>query len=207
MLGIPDWPFAPGEGPFHVKGGSYRGHQAFINEHVPGGFAGIVAQLDPSMQKFYDQPFLANGWYDLAPLVAMAPICGAALGISPDEYVRVRSQRQVDQDIRGVYGFLTKLVSARTLASRLPRLISLYFDFARTVARAVEDDRVVTEHHGLPRPLAPWLSAVATAYVERVLELTKAGVHQVTTSDLSSEGKAHGIELVGFDLEVRFEPG
>jgi hypothetical protein len=205
IAGISEWPFAPGESPFHVKGGSYRGHRAFVDERVPGGFASIVAQLDPGMQKFYSQPFLAHAWYDLAPLVAMAPVCGAALGMSPDEYVRVRSQAQVDQDIRGVYGFLTKLVSTRTIASRLPRLISLYFDFAKTVQRSVEDDRVVTEHHGLPRPLAPWLSAVATAYIGRVLDLTKAGVHHVTTSEWSVEGKSHGVELVGFDLEVRFD--
>jgi hypothetical protein len=133
IAGIPDWPFAPGEGPFHVKGGSYRGHRAFMDEHVPGGFAGIVEQLDPALQKFYAQPFLANGWYDLAPLVAMAPICGAALGISPDEYVRVRSK----------------------------------------------------------------------AYVERVLELTKAGKQRVRASEFRPEGEAHGVVLVGFDLEVQ----
>ena len=48
------------------------------------GFERMVAQLDPALQKFYAQPFLASGWYDLAPLVAMAPVCGAALGISAE---------------------------------------------------------------------------------------------------------------------------
>lgn len=202
MAGVPDWPFAPGESPFHVKGGSYRGHRAFVDEHVPGGFAAMLERLDPAAQKFYAQTFLASSWYDLAPLVAIAPVCGAALGISADEYVRKRAKLQVEQDIRGVYGFLIKLVSARTIATRLPRLISLYFDFTETVTRTVEDHRVVTEHHGLPGPLAPWLSAVATAYLERVLELTKAGDHQVKAGGLQQEGEAHGVPLVGFELEV-----
>ncbi|HLT36320.1 MAG TPA: hypothetical protein VK034_08540 [Enhygromyxa sp.] len=202
IAGLTDWPFAPGEGPFHVKGGSYRGHRTFVDQHVPGGFEQMVAQLDPALQKFYAQPFLASGWYDLAPLVAMAPVCGAALGISADEYVRKRSRLQVDQDIRGVYGFLAKLVSARTIARRLPHLIGLYFDFTQTITRAIEDHRVVTEHHGLPGPLAPWLSAVATAYIGRVLELTKAGEHRVVAGEFRPEGEAHGVSLVGFELEV-----
>lgn len=203
MAIIPGWPFTPGEGPFRVKGGSYRGHQIFMDERVPGGFAGVVAGLDPELQEFYAQPFLASSWYDLAPLVAMAPVCGEALGITADEYVRMRSRAQVEQDIRGVYGFLVKLVSGRTIATRLPRFIAMYFDFIETTTRSVGDDHIVTEHHGLPRPLAPWLHTVAGAYIEQLLVLSKGGDPRVEVRALPEEGEAHGIPLVGFELDVR----
>ncbi len=154
--GLIDWPFAVGEGPFHVKGVSYRGHQKFIDEHVPGAYAGILDQLDPTLQKFYAQPFLASCWYDLAPLVAVAPVCAAACGLSTEGYLHHRAQIQVDQDISGVYAYLIKLV------------------------------------------------AVATAYLERVLEIAGAKHFVITPGPFVREGEAQGIETVGFELEVAF---
>jgi hypothetical protein len=74
-----------------------------------------------------------------------------------------------------------------------------------TNTRSVDDDRVVTEHHGLPRSLAPWLQIVVTAYLSRVLELTKAGAHRVHAGELHDEGLAHGVAVVGFELEVRLD--
>ena len=72
-------------------------------------------------------------------------------------YLRGRHEVQIEDSreeewpasthIGGVYGFLAKLISARTIARRLPHLIGLYFDFTQTITRAIEDHRVVTEHH------------------------------------------------------------
>ncbi len=200
--GLIDWPFAAGEGPFHVKGLSYRGHQKFIDDHVPGRYAGIVTQLDPGLQKFYAQPFLASCWYDLAPLVAVAPVCAAACGLSTEAYLHRRAQIQVDQDVSGVYAYLIKLASARMIATRLPRLITQYFDFSTVVSRTVEDDRVITCHGGLPRAFAPWLAAVALAYLERVLEIAGAKDFTISAGPQIVDGTAHGVETVGFELEV-----
>jgi hypothetical protein len=202
--GLPDWPFVPGEGPFHVKGISYRGHQKFIDDHVPGGYAGIVEQLDPRMRKFYGQPFLASCWYDLAPLVAVAPICAAACGMTTNDYVYRRAQVQVDQDVSGVYAYLIKLVSARMIATRLPRLITQYFDFSTIDTRTLDDHRVVTRHGGLPRAFAPWLVTVATAYLDRVLDIAGARDFTIVAGPLLGEGQAHGLETVQFELEVSF---
>lgn len=203
-FGSSEWPFEPGEGPFHVKGVSYRGHQKFIDDHVPGGYAGIVEQLEPELRKFYAQPFLASCWYDLAPLVAVAPYCAAACGLDPASYVYRRAQIQVDQDVSGVYAYLIKLASARMLATRLPRLITQYFDFSTVETRDVSDTRVVTHHGGLPRALAPWLLHVASGYLERVLQVAGANTLEISTSPILHEGESHGIETVGFDLEVVF---
>jgi hypothetical protein len=203
--GLIDWPFLPGQGPFHVKGISYRGHQKFIEDYVPGGNAGILEQLDPRLQQFYSQPFLPSCWYDLAPLVAVAPICAAACGISVDDYIQRRSRVQVDQDVSGVYAYLIKLVSARMIATRLPRIITQYFDFSTIDTATLDDRRVVTRHGGLPRAFAPWLVVVAKAYLERVLDIAGAEGFTIVAGPLSHEGEQHGVELVHFDLEVSFD--
>jgi hypothetical protein len=203
-FGSSEWPFAPGEGPFHVKGVSYRGHQKFIDEHIPGGYAGIVEQLEPPLRKFYGQPFLASCWYDLAPLVAVAPYCAAACGLGIEQYVFRRAQLQVDQDVSGVYAYLIKLASARMLATRLPRLITQYFDFTSVDTREVSDTRVLTRHSGLPRPFAPWLVTVATGYLERVLQVAGASTLTISAGALLHEGHSHGIETVSVDVEVVF---
>jgi hypothetical protein len=202
--GLIDWPFAAGEGPFHVKGESYRGHQKYIDEHVPGGYAGIIEQLDPELGQFYTQTFLASCWYDLAPLVAVAPVCAAACGLTTDDYVRRRGQVQVDHDASGVYAYMIKLVSPRMLATRLPRLISAYFDFSTTDTRTLDDKRVITRHGGLPRPFAPWLVTVSMSYLQRVLEIAGARDFTISPGPLVSEGEAFGIETVAFELEVAF---
>lgn len=203
-FGSLEWPYAPGEGPFHVKGVSYRGHQKFIDDHVPGGYAGIVEQLDPKLHEFYAQRFLASCWYDLAPLVAVAPYCAAACGLETASYLHRRAQIQVDQDVSGVYAYLIKLVSARMLATRLPRLITQYFDFSTVESRSVSDERVVTHHGGLPRVFAPWLVSVASAYLGRVLQVAGASDFAISTGPFEREGESHGVETVGFDLEVAF---
>lgn len=199
-----DWPFAVGEGPFHVKGVSYRGHQKFIDDHVPGRYAGIVEQLEPNLRKFYGQPFLASCWYDLAPLVVVAPVCAAACGLSTEDYLHRRAQIQVDQDVTGVYAYLIKLVSAKMIATRLPRLITQYFDFSTVDTRTLDDHHVVTRHGGLPRTFGPWLVAVSTAYLERVLQIAGAREFVITNGPLVPDGEAHGIETVGFEIEIAF---
>jgi hypothetical protein len=199
-----DWPFAAGEGPFHVKGVTYRGHQKYVEEHVPGGEAGILEQLDPALREFWAQPFLASCWYDLAPLVVVAPVCAAACGLSTDDFVHRRARSQVDHDASGVYAYVIKLVSARMIATRLPRLISQYFDFITIETRTVDDERVITHHGGVPRVFAPWLIAVSTGYLERVLEIAGAPEFTISTGPQVSQGEVHGIETVELDLEVAF---
>jgi hypothetical protein len=202
--GLIDWPFTAGQGPFHVKGISYRGHQKFIDDHVPGGYAGILDQLDVDLRQFYSQPFLASCWYDLAPLIAVAPICASACGLSTPDYLHRRGRIQVDQDVSGVYAYLIKLVSARMIATRLPRLITQYFDFSTIDTRTLDEHRVVTRHGGLPRAFAPWLVAVCRAYLERVLEIAGAPPFTITAGPLIREGESHGLEMVQFELEVAF---
>ncbi len=60
----------------------------------------------------------------------------------------------------------------------------------------------MTELHGLPGPLTPWLLTVAQIYVRRVLELAKTGEHRVRASQPHVEGEALGVPLLGFELEV-----
>src|SRR5262245_8543837 len=86
------FPFAPGASPFRIKGVAYRGHLEYAQAHVPGGVAGMLADLgDPRLRAFFEQRFLASTFYDVVPLAIAGIVCGARAGQSFLEFVRTRT--------------------------------------------------------------------------------------------------------------------
>ena len=162
-------PFAPGEGPFRVKGVAYRGHMDYVRDHLPGGLSAMLAALpDPAVRAFFDQPFLASVRYDVRPLALAGVACGKLTGAGYLPFVALRTRLQADDDIRGVYKFLLKFVSADVIAARGPKVMTQYFDFGAATSRVAPDGTTVGTLSGLPRPLAPWFITCVQAYVDQV---------------------------------------
>src|SRR5690606_15263958 len=73
--------FAPGAGPFRIKGTGYVFHDQWVRENLPGG---LDAQ-HRALGALHDHPFFRRDFvsavrYDLFPLVALGHACAAVRG-------------------------------------------------------------------------------------------------------------------------------
>jgi hypothetical protein len=161
---------APGESPFHVRGTAYIGHLEWLDRHFPGGRAAFLAALTPPMRAFFNQTFLAISMHDFLPLAAAGQVCARVMGKSLFDFVEMRARHQAAVDIEGVYKILLKLSSPRLVATRLPKIMSNYFDFGET-SRLTDDEPLCVRFQvaTLPQLLVEWFTACYTGYVEVVL--------------------------------------
>ncbi len=164
-------PYPPGEGPFRIKGGAYRGHLDYVAEQVPGGVDEMLRGFrDPALAEFFRRTFLPSSFYDIIPLVVAGYVCARQSHKTYSEFLRIRSRYQAQKDIGGVYRMLLKLVSPMSAVERLPALMAQYMDFASERQLEKESERrVILSCRGLPALLAPWFSGVMEAYVDVVL--------------------------------------
>lgn len=185
---LPRTPFAPGHSPFRIKGVAYRGHLDYVRENVPGGEGAMIEELVrwtgvSDYERFFRQTFLASTRYDVYPLamagVACARLCGQTFG----EFVRERTDHQARTDLNGVYRFLLKMVSPETIAARLPRLISQYYDFSWAETEISGPGLVTGRYRGVPAGLAAWMHHVCESYVETVLHVAGHANARVHTGE------------------------
>jgi hypothetical protein len=202
------FPKPPGANPYRVKGNAYRGHMDYVEEHVPGGAQAMREGFaDPALSEFFGQTFLAASLYDLYPLVAAGHVCARLCGTSFDEFVRVRCEFQAERDVAGIYKMLLKLSSAEGLASRLPRLMAQYFDFASAETHLVAPGHVVGEQKGVPqKQLAPWLSIVAESYMRTILPMAGARELRVNVESLRTPERRDGVELCTLRTDIVWKP-
>jgi hypothetical protein len=191
-------PFPPGDGPFKVKGNAYRGHLKFVEDEVPGGLAAqreALLAIDPERGEqwadCFEQPFLPSAWYDVYPLGVAGIACARVLGEDYLDFVYRRSCQQARLDIGGIYKFLLKFVSAKAIATRVPSLVSRYFDFASAVSSAPDQVHVEGISTGIPVALAPWWWTVVHAYITTVVEIAGKQSPTVELGDVFDRGESH----------------
>jgi hypothetical protein len=164
-------PFPPGEGPFRIKGGAYRGHLDYVAEHLPGGVEEMLHGFrDPALAPFFTQKFLPSTFYDIIPLVVAGYVCARQSRKTYSEFLRIRGRYQAQKDIGGVYKFLLKMVSPMSAVERLPVLMAQYLDFASDRHfEKLGDTKVELSCRGIPLLIAPWFSTVLEAYCDVVV--------------------------------------
>jgi hypothetical protein len=199
--------FAPGDSPFHVKGGVYLGTQKFFESQVEGGVAALYAQIqDEQLLAFIQQKFLPSSWYDVLPVVQLIKAESSVVGLSVAQYLRKRTLFQVEADMGGVYRVLLKLMSPESVVLRLPRLLTQIFDHGSTEARIAEPGLIESTMIGFPACLWSWYSTAFEVYSE--VAVTRAGGKKAAAIARPPEpmGSQAGIDLIRFRVDVRWEP-
>lgn len=201
-------PFPPGEGPFRIKGGAYRGHLDYVAEHVPGGVEEMLRGFrDPALATFFTQKFLPSTYYDILPLVVAGYVCARQSRKTYSEFLRIRARYQAQKDIGGVYRMLLKMVSPMSAVERLPALMAQYMDFASDRQFEKQGDRKVElSGRGIPQLIAPWFSTVMEAYIDVVL--TAAGGRGVLTRVVTPhepDALVRGLPAVKWRCHVTWE--
>lgn len=205
---LPDlsaWPFAPGEGPFRIKGTAYRGHLEYVAADVPGGVPRMLESFDdPRLADFFRQQFLAASFYDILPLVLAAQPCAQAVGCTAEQFVDRRSRVQAPKDMAGVYRFLLAMVPTRSVARRIPQLVSQLLDFGRAEVLRESAGEADACLHGVPVPIAPWFGTVTAAYGEAALRTSGAKRASVVMRPGLPEGSRHAVPVVRAVIEARW---
>jgi hypothetical protein len=170
--------FAPGESPFRVRGNTYVFHQDYVREHLPGGLEAQREALGAlGKHDFFDTLFLANGWYDVFPLVAMGYACAEVARTSFEAFITQRAEDQVVKDLKFFRRMLVKLASPVAVASRLPGIAASYFEFATMREPVVEDNMARSVMSGVPELIADWMQLTTCRFIAHVMSVN--GAHDV----------------------------
>jgi hypothetical protein len=198
-------PFAPGESPFHVKGGIYLGTHRYFATEVEGGLDALWSQVaDPALLAFMQQKFLPSSWYDVLPVYELIRAESRATRKTVARYLKDRATYQVERDIGGVYRFLLKIVSAESIALRLPRMLTQVLDFGKHDATQVAPGRVEAQLTGYPAMLWEWYATAFQVYAERALTLAGARDATVLVRAPESDGEQEGVELIRFRMDCQW---
>lgn len=204
-------PFEPGDAPFRIKGNGYRGHIAYVSEHLPGGLEAqraALVKIDPERgplwADYLEQTFFASNWYDLYPLAIAGIACARASGVPFLDFVYKRAAFQATVDIKGIHKFLLKFVSPKAIAVRVPSLVSQYFDFLKIDSSTDEQGHVHSVLRGIPIELAPWWVAMARAYVTQAVVIAGNPAPEVIAGPFVASEASEGVQLCDVHTRVEF---
>jgi hypothetical protein len=194
-------PLPPGAGPFHIKGGGFLGHLAWVDASYPGGRETFLAALSPDMREYFETMFLASGWYDLLALASAGHVCARTLGMGYREFIAMRSRHQAQLDISGMYRFLLKLASPRMVAARIPKVMAQYLDFGTSRIVREDETSVAFDLVGIPVILTDWLLGAYEGFFD-VIVTSAGGKSPVYRSESSVHPKVHGFPAVTLRLDA-----
>ena len=172
-------PFAVGASPFRTKGNVYRALLEAFDVQVPGGASAVLSRLEgPEVKAFFEQQFLVGSMYDILPLLEASMMSARVANQGWREFVRGGGRFQAERDLNGIYKMMLKLATPRQVVERLPRMLIRYFDFGRVEGAASQRTRYEAAVHDIPKPVWPWLSAVAEGFIPFVM--SNAGAKDAT---------------------------
>lgn len=193
-------PFAPGEGPFRIKGNAYLGALAYTATQIDLRQA-LTKLRNPATVAFLGQRFVVGGFYDVGPLASLAQAAALAAGRPHLAWLKEQGRVVADKDIGGVYRFLLAFASPDMVMRRLERTAKQYFDFV-DVEVSERDSRWETLADGVPEGAVHTYMATTEAYL--VTALVRAGARDVRHRWFAPEplGNRHGVPVLRVRREV-----
>lgn len=186
-------PAPVGGTPFRAKGHIYLKMRDNMNATVDGGAEAVVAATrDRDAAAFFEQRFVAGGWYDALPMGPLAQTHARLLGRPTHQVMRERGREIAERDVPGVYRTFLKLVSPELFVGRAPRIASLYFDFGAATYEMLPPGRARTRLAGLPYSLALMMAGTVEGFMAASLEQCGGRDVVVRTLDATFDGGVVG---------------
>jgi hypothetical protein len=196
-LGIPALPVPPGTSGFHVKGTVYTGVLDRLAREPPEAVARIRGELaDPALLAFYDQLFLASGWYDVFPVIPLLSAVAREKSVSLDQIASEGARERVTEDIRTIYRSVFRGASPDQVASRLVRGLARYLDFGRAEGESAGTGATEIVTHGMPAFLVPWYVPASGTFIRVALESAGAREVRIAWRNPEPSGRRDEIALV-----------
>jgi len=194
--------FAPGEGPFRIKGSAYTLHHRWVAEFLEGGLEAQQRRLGAwGDHPFFDEIYLASGMYDVLPLVALGYVCAELRQESLAAFVEMRARYQAEKDLQLFRKMMVKLASPTSVAKRFPSVLASFFDFGEATSE-VREKGVSGRVSGVPQILATWMIATCRGFTTHALKVNGAKGVSIDAEVESSGLRQHGLPLC--DLEFEF---
>ena len=191
-----NFPFGPGESPFHAKGMLWMGIRAYFDAKVPGGAAAVASELEPPFREFLTQMFLPPAWYDIMPILTIVEAAAMVLRVDRMEYVKRSAIWHAEQDMNGVYKALLSLGSPVAVCRRFGSIHHQIYDFGKAQMVREDTNRVDSLAEGMPEPLAWWWKRASESYVLTVLRAAGAKSPRLVWQPNLPDGKRDGVQLV-----------
>jgi hypothetical protein len=157
--------------------------------------------LAPDLAAFWGQIFLAGSMYEALPIVEISRVASELAGLPHWELVRRNAEWLAERDIRGVYKMLFGVLSPESVAVRLARVASRYFDFGEASAKMVAERVCSAEQRALPQPMSSWFTACVTGFVPKALSLAGAKQPEVKPLGAVNDGEVQGTPTVTLTYE------
>jgi hypothetical protein len=191
---------------FRAKGLVYLGARDYYDEVVPGGSAAVRTAIaetgDGALAAFFEQHFVASGWYDAVPVATISAFAARLCRVPHAQLIRENSAWLAARDLRGVYRVLVSLSSVAMVAMRLPALSMRYFDFGGADGKMVRESAMESHRFGIPALLAPWFIFAVEGFVPVALRMAGAKDVTVTYGPPRAEGVRDGIKLMRLRFEI-----
>lgn len=189
-------PFPPGQSPFRVKGTLWMGVRAYVEQHVVGGSGRLDEALARDHAEFFAQLFVAAGWYDLFPMLAVSPAIARLRGVAPLDQVRHTAAWHGEHDLKRVYKTMLQQSSPQAICRRFASIYSQLYNFGRVEVGREEAKRVESVVHGMPEPLTEWWTTATEAYLVPILTSAGARNPRMVFRSPVADGESHGVRLV-----------
>ncbi len=195
-------PFPVGTSPFRQKGNAFRGDLAYFDTCVPGGSAAVLkAVTDPATRAFLAQKFVSSEWYDAFPNVQMQQIAARLRGLTFEEHRR-RTGAFHAEEMNGLYRALLRIVSNESVATWVPRINALYWNFGKTETKIAGPNEVRGVRRGTPKGLLQWLAWASIGFSEATLRLAGARNPVTVFDDVEIDGKEAGQETCSVRVRI-----
>jgi hypothetical protein len=202
-LGIPPLPVPPGTSGFHVKGTVYSGVLERLAREPPEAVAQVRDDLaDPELLAFYDQLFLASGWYDVFPIIPLLAAIARQRQVSLEQVVSEGARERVTEDIRTIYRGVFRGATPDQVAVRLVRGLARYLDFGRAESGTTTPGSTELLTHGMPSYLVPWYAPAAGMFMRVALESAGAREVRINWRIPEASGRHEEIPLVSLRASV-----
>jgi len=210
---VPNWkvptrklPRPPGENPFRVKGHGLRARMDVYDRVVPGGRAAVIAAIDDeAIRSYLSQPILAASWYDLFAHAALDIAAADLRKKSAWESVASASALQAENDARGIYRLLLKVVSPHVLINKLGKITAQYFDQGTVEVDRVDDRAARMRLSGIANKLYWWWGGILDGYVHALFRLAGAKNTVAHAGVLASDAPDDPLGLGRFAVDVRWD--
>ncbi|AKT38673.1 hypothetical protein [Chondromyces crocatus] len=202
VLRIPTLPAAPGKSGFHIKGVVYSGIFGRLAQET-GALERLREELnDQTLLGFFDQLFLASGWYDIFPIVPLFSAMARTRGVSFESASIEGTRARATEDLNSIYRSFYRGATPAQVALRLARGFGRYIDFGDATSTENADGTVEIATHKLPTFLLPWYMPSAATFCRIALEL--AGARDVRTFWRAPEddGERGDISLASIQLSL-----
>jgi hypothetical protein len=167
-----------------------------MESKVPGGLEAVKSHLSPAYAEFFDQLFVASGWYDILPILVVAEAAATAMDVDKMEYVRRSAVFHAERDMNGVYKNLLNAATPVAICRRFASVQQQIYDFGKVQIVSEEPNRVESFATGIPEPLAWWWKRASEHYMSPVLKGAGARDPRMVWSSSQVDGAVDRIPLL-----------